>query len=125
MRMPNLRKNILAAATGAALAMGLVSQASASPVFTIDPNAIPGNVFATSQFNADFMSGTTSELLTLNPGPNTVTGSGWVQFTSFSLGAATVPSLTSGLGGDQASANAQIKWTKWTAKFPPDPKAGE
>lgn len=26
---------------------------------------------------------------------------------------------------DQASANAQIKWTKWTAKFPPDPKAGE
>jgi PEP-CTERM motif len=97
MKKLNLRKNILVAATGAALVMGLASQASAAPVFTIDPNAIPGNVFAINPFNADFVSGTTSELLTISS-PTTMTGSGWAQFTSYSLGASLVSSLVSGLG---------------------------
>lgn len=98
MKMLNLRKNMLVAASSAALALGLATQASAAPMFTINPNAIPGNVFATSPFNADFVSGTTSELLTITS-PTTVTASGWAQFTSFSNGASTVGSLVSGLGG--------------------------
>lgn len=89
---------MLGIVTGIALATGLTSQASAAPVFTVDPSAIPGNVFATTPFNADFMSGITSELLTITS-PTTVTGTGWVQFTSYSLGGSTVPALTSGLSG--------------------------
>ena len=99
MKKVNLHKKMLAVAVGAALATGFASQASAAPgVFTIDPSAIPGNVFANTPFQADFVHGLTSELLTITS-PNTLSGSGWAQFTSYSLGPNTVGALTSGLGG--------------------------
>jgi hypothetical protein len=94
-----LKMNCLAAA--AVLSLGLVGQAMASPAFTINPNVIPGHVFTPpGSFTATSVSGTTSELLTLNPITSTVTGSGWAQFTSFNNGAAVVNPLLSGLGLD-------------------------
>ena len=52
--------NTLACAAVLALC---ASQASAIGVFTINPSAIPGNVFAISPFQATSLSGNTSELL--------------------------------------------------------------
>lgn len=91
--MLNIRKNLLAAAVGVALSAGLACQANASPVFTINPNAIPGTTGA-SEFNADFIHGNSSELLTNSGG--TVTGSGWLQFNQYTL--AGVPTGLVGLG---------------------------
>lgn len=94
MKMLNLRKNMLAAAVGAALTMGVATQASALDMFTVDPSVLGGPA---STFNADFTSGVSSELLTITS-PTTVTGSGWMQFTGFSNGATPLFSPTTGLG---------------------------
>lgn len=91
----SMRKAILAAAVGATLSAG---SAFAAPAFTVDPNALlgkPTNLF--SNFTADFISGTSSELLFLDPTTLTASGSGWVQFTSFSDGPNVIGSGTSGL----------------------------
>lgn len=74
-------------------------QVSAAPTFTIDPSAIPGNVFANTPFDATLINGTTSELLHLDAVAETVTAtSGWAELTSFSNGPVAVGSLISGLG---------------------------
>ena len=86
--------NTLACAAVLALC---ASQASAIGVFTINPNAIPGNAFAISPFQATSLSGNTSELLHLSG--NNATASGWAQFSSFSNGATQIGSLVTGLGG--------------------------
>lgn len=91
----SMRKAILAAAVGATLSAG---SAFAAPAFTVDPNALlgkPTNLF--SNFTADFISGTSSELLVLDPLTQTASGSGWVQFTPFSNGSTVIGSGTSGL----------------------------
>jgi hypothetical protein len=98
MKMLKLRKRLLSTAAGALFALGLASQASAVPVFTINPDVItPGGPFANTPFDATLISGTSSELLTLNA--TGATGDGWVQFTAFSNGPNIVPALTSGLSG--------------------------
>ena len=99
MNKSNLRKHLVAAA-GIALAVGYAAQASASPVFTVNPNGLAnsGVLGTTGIFQADSLSGTSSELLQLNPITNTATGSGWVQFTSFNLVSNPVNLLTTGIG---------------------------
>lgn len=92
-------RSVAAAAAGLVLAMG-VGSASAAPTFTIDPSAIPGNIFANTPFVGTNFSGTSSELLTLNPLGNS--GSGWVQLQSVNNGASLVGPLVSGLGVDYA-----------------------
>lgn len=98
MKTSNLRKKMLVATIGAALSMGLATQALAAPIFTINPGAIPGGI-VTTPFNADFVSGITSELLTITS-PTTKTGSGWAQFTSFSNGANVLGANITGMGFD-------------------------
>lgn len=89
----SMRKALIAAAVGATLSAG---SAFAAPAFTVNPNTLlGGNLFQT--FTADFISGTSSELLALDPVTLTATGSGWVQFTSFSDGSNVIGSGTSGL----------------------------
>lgn len=81
----------------AVLAAGMVSQASAAPLFTIDPSALTGP--ATLQ-TADFIAGTSSELLTLDGTTNTATGSGWLRFSEFSNNGTAVLAGASGIGVD-------------------------
>lgn len=93
MNFSMIRKATMAVAVGAALSAG---SAIAAPVFTVNTGSIPGAVNKT--FDADFISGFSSELLHLSG--NTATGSGWVQFTSFKNGAAAVLPGVSRLGVD-------------------------
>jgi hypothetical protein len=76
--------------------------ATAAPVFTIDPAAIPGNLIgANAPFEATLINGTTSELLHLDNATNTVTANmGWAQFSSFSNGAQQLSPLVTGLAID-------------------------
>jgi hypothetical protein len=78
MKLTNLKKTAMAA--GAVLAMS-VGSAFAAPTFSINPDAIPGSTLGTL-FDATVISGTSSELLTLNA--TGATGSGWADFASFS-----------------------------------------
>ena len=93
MNFSMIRKATMAVAVGAALSAG---SAIAAPVFTVNTGSIPGAVNKT--FDADFISGFSSELLHLTG--NTASGSGWVQFTSFKNGAAAVLPGNSRLGVD-------------------------
>jgi hypothetical protein len=93
MNFSMIRKATMAVAVGAALSAG---SAIAAPVFTVNTGSIPGAVNKT--FDADFISGFSSELLHLSG--NTASGSGWVQFTSFKNGATSVRPSTSRLGDD-------------------------
>ena len=96
----------LAIAAGAALAMGAGSQASAAPLFTINPTVIPAP-FAIADlravFNADQVSGSSTELLrdvsgsALCPIGTCLGGTGWLKFDAFTNGAATVSGNISGL----------------------------
>lgn len=88
----------VAMAAGAVFAM-TVGSASAAPVFTINPNAIPGNVFpSVGAFDATVFGGTSSELLHLNATGNS--GNGWAQLTTASNGAAVVSPFVTGLAGE-------------------------
>ena len=86
-----------AMATAAVLAMSAGS-ALAAPTFTINPNAIPGNVSATSPFQATFISGNSSELLHTTATGNF--GTGWLQFNGFANNGPTVNPLVSGVNID-------------------------
>lgn len=93
--MLNIRKNLLTAAVGVALATGLASQAYAVPVFTVTPDAIPGTT-GLSPFDATFIEGNSSELLTITS-PTTLTGSGFADFSGFVNGINQVHGNVSGL----------------------------
>lgn len=101
--MSALKTTLFKGLATAGLLSGLVAaQAAALPQYKINPNAIPGAVFATSPFTADAVSvANSSELLTLSApagSPSgTASGSGWAQFGSFSLNGTPISPLTSGL----------------------------
>lgn len=84
------KQKLLLVATGLAMGLGMASQASAAPVFTVDPPGAPGT------FNADFINGFSSELLTGNATTGTLTAtSGWLQMTGFSnAGNAVLPGVS-------------------------------
>ena len=65
----------------AILGLGMAFQAAATPMFTVDPTGLGGS----NTFDADRISGVSSTLITLDPGTETGTGSGWVRFTAFTL----------------------------------------
>lgn len=91
--MKSAKPKLLFVATGLAMGLGMAFQASAAPVFTVDP---PG---PTAPFNADFIGGMSSELLTGNATAGTLTAtSGWLNFTGFSNSGTPVLPGTSGLG---------------------------
>jgi hypothetical protein len=79
---------------GAAL-LALCATASASPVFTVTPTALPPPS-TELPFQADFIAGTTSELLTATSA-TTAAGSGWVQLSSFTNAGTTIFGSRSGL----------------------------
>lgn len=83
----------------AVLAIGAASTAAAAPTFTVNPNGLPntGALATTAPFVASSISGVSSELVFLNPGNNTGTGAGYVQFDAFSL-PPTVSIATTGIG---------------------------
>lgn len=89
--MKKIHKNLWEATVGAMLALGIVSAASAAPVFTVDPSGLGA---PQSAFDASFMGGVSSTLLTSAAGGHT--GIGWLQFTSFNDPSPVSP-LTSGL----------------------------
>jgi len=83
--------NVLVSAALAAMCV----TAQAAPLFTVTPTALPGS--SAGSFQADFISGTTSELLQSN-GVDTVQGTGWVRFTDFQNNGNGVLPGDSGLG---------------------------
>lgn len=101
MKIPSIYKKLQTAGAVAILALGISSQAAAFPIFTVDPNGAFGAGHGSSApgtgFQADFITGNSSTLVTLNPGPNTAAGSGWVNFSSFVDGGSNVLASVSGL----------------------------
>lgn len=91
-----MNKKIILAILGMLGVLGIPFQATAAPVFTIDPTQLGGS----GTFNADLMSGISSELLRIDSSaPSQYTAdSGWIQFTSFSNGGVIVLPGVSGLG---------------------------
>lgn len=92
-----VRKALIAATVSAALS---AAPAFASPVFTVDTGGLGLTGNADKTFQADFISGFSSELLHLDNAAGTAYGDGWVQFTSFKNGANAVLPGTSRLGVD-------------------------
>ena len=91
-----MNKKIILAILGMLGVLGIPFQATAAPVFTIDPTQLGGS----GTFNADLMAGISSELLRIDSSaPSQYTAdSGWIQFTSFSNGGVIVLPGLSGLG---------------------------
>ena len=79
---------------GVALA-ALCATAGASPLFQVTPTALGGATTA-APFYADFIAGTSSELITATSA-TTFSGSGWVQYSSFTNAGNTILPGTSGL----------------------------
>jgi len=97
MRLSTVRRLLV----GAGMVMGLTTGASALPVFTINPDAIPGSTLGTT-FSADAISIlNSSELITLSgivgSAAGTGSGSGWANFGGFSLAGSPVLPGTSRL----------------------------
>ena len=90
-----MNKKIILAILGMLGVLGIPFQATAAPVFTVDPTQLGGS----GTFNADLMAGISSELLRIDSSaPSQYTAnSGWIQFTSFSNGGVNVFPGVSGL----------------------------
>ncbi|MEA3641357.1 MAG: flocculation-associated PEP-CTERM protein PepA [Lamprobacter sp.] len=82
----------------AILGLGVTFQASAAPLFTVDPTVFSSG--APGTFTADQLSGSASTLVTLDTVANTGVGQGWINFTSFTNGGSPVLSNVSYVGFD-------------------------
>ena len=102
MKLPSLYKNLQAAGVVAVLALGFSSHASAVAVFTVDPNSAFGATGGPhpGPFQANFVTGSSSTLATLNAGHSTVSATGFVDFTSFVLNGSNVLGTVSGLNNN-------------------------
>lgn len=108
-----LRKKLMTAAVGAALASGLAATAFAAPVFTINPLGLPASALpagspgpinttlpSETAFQATNINGISSEQVTFTGsgiGSQTTTGTGYLQFNGFSNNGSAVSSAISGL----------------------------
>jgi len=99
-----LRKTLMTAAVGAALATGLASQAFAAPTFTINPLGLPAGTTAPlgteTSFQATNISGVSSEQITFTGsgiGVQQTTGTGYLAFTGFSNNSNPVGAGVSGI----------------------------
>ena len=90
-------KQLKTAWLAAMFAVGIATQASAAEVYTVDPSVLGGPA---ATFEANFLLGNSSSLLTLNAGPETIDGAGWINFNGFTLNNIAVAPLDSGLGVD-------------------------
>ena len=99
MKLPSKYKS---ASVVALLALGISSQASAFPLFTVDPNAAFGATGDPSgSLQADFITGNSSTHVdTLDPVGGTAHGEGWVNFSSFVNAGTNVLATTSGLNSN-------------------------
>ena len=100
MKLPSKYKG---ATVVALLALGISSQASAFPLFTVDPNAAFGATGGPhpGPFTADFITGNSSTHVdTLDPVGGTAHGEGWVNFSSFVNAGTNVLATTSGLNSN-------------------------
>lgn len=90
-----MNKKIILAILGMLGVLGIPFQATAAPVFTVNPTQLGGS----GTFNADLMAGISSELLHINSAASSqyTANSGWIQFTSFSNGGTNVFPGVSGL----------------------------
>jgi hypothetical protein len=90
-----MNKKIILAILGMLGVLGIPFQATAAPVFTVNPTQLGGS----GTFDADLMAGISSELLRIDSSaPSQYTAnSGWIQFTSFSNGGVNVFPGVSGL----------------------------
>ena len=93
--MITLKKYVRTAVASAVIALGAGAASTAmaaSLPFTVDPTAFGGS----SIFTADFVSGQSSALIT-SLGGNNYQSQGWITYTGFKNGAATVNGLVSGV----------------------------
>ena len=102
MKISSMYKNLQTAGVVAVLALGISSQAAAFPVFTVDPNGAFGGTGGNhpGAFQADFITGNSSTLVTLNANQTTAAGSGWVNFSAFVDNGSNVLANVSGLNND-------------------------
>ncbi len=102
--MKALQKHFLPAAVASAVAMAIAAPALAFPTFTINPLALPVGTSpltpGEAAFQADFITGNTSELVTLSGGGTAFTASGWIDFSSFVNNGIPVNPLITGLLND-------------------------
>ncbi|SEL37222.1 flocculation-associated PEP-CTERM protein PepA [Nitrosovibrio tenuis] len=99
MKLPSTYKTLQTAGAVAILALGVSSQAFAFPLFTVDPNAAFGAGHGTGPFQADFITGNSSTLVS-TPGAPNQHASGWVNFTAFTNGGTSVLGSDSGLNNN-------------------------
>ena len=89
MQMKTIHKTLSTVALGAALTFGASFSASALPQFQVNPGAIGS---AQGIFTADHIVGNSSTLVTYNPGTDSISGQGWLQFSAFTLNGTAVNS---------------------------------
>lgn len=100
--MKALKKHFLPAAVAGAVAMAIASPALAFPTFTINPLALPPgstpHLGTEAAFQADFITGVSSELIHVGGGGTTNTVNfGWMEGTGFSNNGPAVSPLLTGL----------------------------
>ena len=95
MKTSALYKNFYAAGLAAALSLGFATQASAVGIYQVTPSVLGGPA---TPFEANFVNGNSSSLLTLNAGLQTISGAGWVNLNSFALNNIAIAPGDSGLG---------------------------
>jgi hypothetical protein len=95
MRAAIAYKSLYLAGLSAVLSLGMTSQASAVGIYQVTPSVFGGPA---TPFEANFMNGNSSSLLTLNAGGQTINGAGWVNFSSFALNNVGIAPGETGLG---------------------------
>ena len=98
MKIPSIYKKLQVAGAATILVLGMSLPAAASQDFIVDPNGAFGG--PQNPFQADFITGNSSTLLTLNADHQTATGSGWVNFLSFVDNGSNVLGSVSGLNNN-------------------------
>src|SRR6185437_11593167 len=102
MKIPSIYNKLQTAGAVAILALGFSSHASAISVFTVDPNNAFGALGGPhpGPFQADFVTGASSTLVTLNPNKIDQTAQGYVDFNTFVLNNSNLLSTTTGLNSN-------------------------
>ncbi len=102
MKIPSIYKKLQIVGTATILMLGISSLATASTPFIVDPNSAFGGVGGShpGPFQANFITGNSSTLVSLNDSHVTATGSGWVNFSAFADDGSTVLGYVSGLNNN-------------------------
>ena len=82
MKQTNLQKQLVAVAVGGLFALGMTTQAAAAGIFQYDLDGLSGNG---DTVTANAIQGAANESLSLLASGTTLSGQGWVKFTTFQL----------------------------------------